>query len=161
LILSAYLFVAFAALAFFKFSILMAEGVDWPPFSFALVKALVAAKFILIGHDLHIGERHRSKPLIWETLHKSFVFLVFVMVLTVIEEATVGFIHGRSFWQSIAELGGGPSLQFLATALLVLLVFLPIFAVSALARVMGEKQLIRTFFVERLEFEVAGHRAKP
>jgi len=159
-VLSAYLFVTFAAIAFFKFSILKAQGVDWAPLSFALIKALLAAKFILIGNELHIGERHQTKPLIWVTLHKSVAFLVLVAILTVVEEAIVGLLHGRGLSQSMAELGGGTSLQLLATLFIVFLVFLPLFAFSALARVTGEQALVRTFFVERLEFEVVGGKMK-
>jgi hypothetical protein len=33
-------------------------------------------------------------------------------------------------------------------------VFVPLFAYGALAEVMGEKALVRAFFVERLKFEV-------
>jgi len=40
------------------------------------------------------------------------------------------------------------------------LVFVPLFAFSTLSEVMGEKELFRTFFVERLEFE-AVNRAMP
>jgi hypothetical protein len=151
--ITAYLFVAFSALSFYKSAILEAQGVHWMPWGFAFIKAFVSAKFIMIGRALHVGERHRSKPLIWQTLHKSIAFLILVAGLTVIEEAIVGFIHGRTFWASMAEVGGGTTEQMIATAVILLLVFLPFFAFGALAEVMGNKALFRTFFVERLEFE--------
>ena len=152
--LAGYLLIVFSALSFFKSAILKAEGIDWAPWGFAVIKAALAAKFILIGRALHIGEGHRTKPLIWQTLHKSIAFLVFIAFLTVIEEAIVGLIHGRTFWQSIVDIGGGTSEQLLATAVILLLVFFPLFAFGALAEVMGSKALVRTFFFERLEFEV-------
>jgi len=105
--IAAYLLIVFSALAFFKSSILEAQGVYWAPWSFALIKAAIGAKFILIGRKLHIGEGRRTKPLIWQTLHKSIAFLILVAVLTVVEEAIMGFIHGQTFWQSIANIGGG------------------------------------------------------
>lgn len=130
------------------------------PWGFAIIKALVSAKFILIGRALHFGEGHRTKPLIWQTLHKSVAFLILVAGLTVIEEAIVGFIHGKALWESIAEVGGGTPEQMIATAVIIFLVFLPLFAFGALGEVMGEKALFRTFFVERLEFEVADRRTQ-
>jgi hypothetical protein len=130
------------------------------PWGFAVIKAAIAAKFILIGRALHIGEGDQTKPLIWETLHKSIVFLIFVAVLTVIEEAIVGLIHGRMFLRSIADIGGGTSEQFIATAAIMFLVFLLMFAFLALSEMMEDRALVRTFFVERLEFEGINRRSR-
>lgn len=160
--ITAYLFVVFAALTFYKSAILEAHGIHWVPWGFAIIKAAIAAKFILVGRALHIGEGHRTKPLVWQTLHKSIAFLILVAGLTVIEEAVVGLIHGRSFWQSMAEVGGGTPEQMIATAVIMFLIFLPLFAFGALGEVMQEKALFRTFFVERTEFEaVTGGRDRP
>ncbi|MCJ7597087.1 MAG: hypothetical protein MUO41_00360 [Methyloceanibacter sp.] len=153
--LALYLFIALSALAFLKSAILEAQGVYWAHWGFALIKAVLIAKFILIGRALHIGEGHGSRPLIWQTLHKAFAFTIFVAILTVIEEAIVGAFHGRSFWESISDIGGGTLNQLIATEIIVFLVFLPLFAFGALAEVTEDKALFRTFFVERLKFEVA------
>jgi hypothetical protein len=160
LLIAAYLFVVFGALTFFKSAILQGEGVRWVPWGFALIKAAISAKFVLLGHALHFGERYRTKPLIWETLYKSIVFLALVAVLTVIEEVLVGFIHGQTAWQSVAGIGGGTPEQAVATLVIMFLVFVPLFAFGALGEVMGEKALLRTFFVERMEFEPV-RRAMP
>ena len=45
---------AFGALTFFKSAILEAEGVRWVPWGFALIKAAVSAKFVLLGRALHV-----------------------------------------------------------------------------------------------------------
>ncbi|HUU25056.1 MAG TPA: hypothetical protein VMW68_05765, partial [Methyloceanibacter sp.] len=110
---AAYLFVVFSVLAFYKSAILEAESIHWVPWGFAAIKSALAAKFILIGRALHIGEGHGTKPLIWQTLHKSIGFLIVVAGLTVIEEAIVGLIHGRTFLQSMAEVGGGTPEQMI------------------------------------------------
>ena len=69
----------------------------------------------------HIGEGHRTKPLIWQIIHKSIAFLILVAGLTVIEEAIVGFLHGKTFWESMAEVGGGTTEEMIATALVMFL----------------------------------------
>jgi hypothetical protein len=153
--ITAYLFVVFSALTFYKSAILEAQGVEWLPWGFALIKALILAKFILIGGALHIGEGHRTKPLIWQIVHKSIAFLILVFGFTVIEETIVGFIHGKTFWESMAEVGGGTTEEMIATAIIMFLVFLPLFAYRALSEVLGDRALFRTLFEERLEFEVA------
>jgi hypothetical protein len=153
--ITAYLFVVFSALTFYKSAILQSQGVHWLPWGFALIKSVVLAKFIMIGRALHIAEGHRTKPLIWQIIHKSIAFLILVAGFTVIEEAIVGFIHGRTFSESMSEVGGGTTEEMIATAVIMFLVFLPLFAYGALSEVIGDKALFRTVFVNRLEFEVA------
>ena len=60
----------------------------------------------------------------------------------------------------MAEIGGGTPEQVVATLVIMFLVFLPLFAFGALGEVMGEKALFRTFFVERLEFEVGNRQGQ-
>ena len=76
--ITAYLFVVFGALSFYKSAILEAEGVHWLPWGFALIKAVILAKFIMIGRALYGGGGHRTKPLIWQIVNKSVAFLILV-----------------------------------------------------------------------------------
>ena len=152
--LTLYLFVVFGALVFLKSAIMEADGVHWGYWSFAAIKAVLVAKFILIGRALHLGEGMRTRPLIWQTLHKAIAFTIFVAILSVIEDAAIGMaVHGKSFSQSIADLGGGTVREMIATEFIVFLVFVPLFAFGALSEVMQDKALVRAFFVERTKFE--------
>lgn len=155
--LTLYLFIVFGALVFLKSAIMEADGVHWGTWGFAAIKAILIAKFILIGRALHLGEGMRTKPLIWQTLHKAIVFTIFVAFLSVIEDAVIGMgVHGKSFSQSIADLGGGTAKQMIATEFIVFLVFVPLFAFGALSEVMEENALARAFFVKRTRFEAVG-----
>ena len=156
--ITAYLFVVFGALTFYKSAILETQGVHWLPWGFALIKAVILAKFIMIGRALYAGGGHRTKPLVWQIIHRSIAFLILVAGFTVIEEAVVGFIHGKTFSGSMAEVGGGTREEMIASAIIMFLIFLPLFAYRALGEVLGDKALFRTLFVERLEFEVADRR---
>ena len=75
LALAAYLYVGLGALLFERTALLHEEGIDYTAWGGAAVKALVLAKFMLLGHALHLGERYRHKPLIWPTLHMALMFL--------------------------------------------------------------------------------------
>jgi hypothetical protein len=152
--ITVYLFVVFSALTFYKSAILEAQGVRWLPWGFALIKAVVLAKFILIGRALHIDAGRRTKPLIWQIVHNSIAFLILIAGFTVIEEAIVGFIHGKTFWDSMAEVAGGTTEEMIATAIIMFLIFLPLFTYLALSEVLGDRALFRTLFEERLQFEV-------
>ena len=151
--LTLYLFIVFSALVFLKSAIMEADGVHWGYWGFAAIKAILVAKFMLIGRALHIGEGLRDRPLIWQTLYKAIAFTIFVAILSVIEDAVIGMgVHGKNFSQSIADLGGGTVKEMIATEFIVFLVFVPLFAFGALSEAMEDKALVRAFFVERLKF---------
>src|ERR1700689_3567210 len=81
LVIAAYLYICFSALAYLKFAILQAQDVAFAPFGFAAVKALICAKFMSVGHALRMGERYKSRALIWPTLYRALVFLALLFVL--------------------------------------------------------------------------------
>jgi hypothetical protein len=148
-IIAAYLFVCFAAVAYFKASILKAHGISFAPFGFAVAKALICAKFVSMGHIVHLGERFKSLPLIWPTLYKSFCFLALLVVLNAAEEIVVGSIHRRTVADSIADFGGGTLDQLIAQSFIGFLILVPFFAFRALGEVVGERNLMQVFFSHR------------
>jgi hypothetical protein len=148
-VVAVYLFISFAALAYLKAAILQAHGIAFAPFGFAAIKALICAKFMLVGRALHIGEGYKTQALIWPTLHRSFAFLALLIVLSVIEEVIVGLIHGRTVAASLADLGGGTLDQMIATSVVVLLILVPFFAFRSLGEVLGERNLVRVFLEGR------------
>jgi hypothetical protein len=149
LIIAAYLYICFTALAYLKAAILQAHGIAFAPFGFAAVKALICAKFMSIGHAVRLGERSKTRALIWPTLHKSVVFLVLLLVLNALEEIVVGVMHHRTIAESVADIGGGTLGQLIATSIVVLLILIPFFAFRSLGEVVGERNLVRVFFQPR------------
>jgi hypothetical protein len=148
-VVAAYLYVCFTAILFLKASILKAEGIEFAPFGFAAIKALICAKFVSVGHVLRVGERFKSLPLIWPTLYKSFTFLILLLVLNALEEIVAGIIHHRAVADSLAEFGGGTLDQLIATSIVGLLILIPFFAFRTLGEVVGEHNLVRVFFQPR------------
>lgn len=155
LIIAAYLYVCFTALAYLKAAILQAHGVSFAPFGIAAIKALICAKFMSVGHAIHLGERHKKEALIWPTLRRSFAFLVLLLVLNVLEEVILGYIHHRAVVDSIAAVGGGTMHQLIAASIVVLLILIPFFAFRSLSEVVGERNLLRLFFEPRQSTERA------
>jgi hypothetical protein len=148
-IIAAYLYVFLAALIYLKAAILHAHDIPFATFGFAAAKALICAKFVLIGRMLHLGERFKALPLIWPTLYKSLVFLMLLLVLNAIEEVIVGLMHHRAVTDSLAEFGGGTPGQLIASSVVVLLILIPFFAFRSLGEVIGERNLTRVFFLQR------------
>jgi hypothetical protein len=149
IILTAYLYVCFAAVIYFKAAVLQAHGIAYAPLGLAIVKAAICAKFMLMGRVFHMGERFKKLPLIVPTLHRSLVFLLLLVVLTFIEEIVVGAIHGRTVMDSISEVADGTFPQIVATILIVFLILVPYFAFRALGDIVGDKILVRLFFERR------------
>jgi hypothetical protein len=145
-VITAYLYVCFAALIQLKAAILHAQGVPYATLGLAAVKAVICAKFMLLGSAFHVGERFSKPPLVLPTLYRSVAFLVLLIFLNVIEEAGVGVIHGRTIVDSISDIGGGTWSQIIATSFILFLVLIPFFAFRALGDVVGQKILLRLFF---------------
>jgi hypothetical protein len=148
-ILAVYLYITLGAVILMKTAVLHSQGIEFAFWGVAAIKAVVLAKFMLIGNALKIGERNSTRPLIWPTLHKAFGFLVLLIIMTTIEQAIVGLFHRQSIASSLGELVGPRLEETIAGFLIMLLVLIPFFAFRILSDALGEGRLARMFFVER------------
>jgi hypothetical protein len=153
LFITLYLYITLGAVILMKTAVLHTQGVEFTPWGIAIVKAVVLAKFMLLGEAMKIGGRTTTGPLIWPTLRKAFSLLVLLIIMTIIEEAVVGLFHGKSIAASLGELFGPRLDETLAGYLIMLLVLLPYCAFRALEEALGEGRLARMFLVggERME----------
>ena len=155
LALTAYFYICLGALMLLKSAILQDVGISYTAWGVAIVKALVLAKFMLLGGAAKIGTRFRDKPLIWPTLHMSLLFFVLLLVLTTVEELVVGLVHRRTSLESLAHVVGSPFYVALANSLIMFLILVPYCAFKCLGDALGHHYLARMFFVERLDKRLA------
>jgi hypothetical protein len=128
LAISAYLWVCFGALSLYKAAVLRSVGVEFAPLGLAAVKALISAKFIMLLQALKLGERTKRETTIFAAiLRKSVVFTLFLIILTVIEELLVGYLHGKESREILSEMAGGTIPQALCVGLLIFLIMIPFF----------------------------------
>lgn len=144
-----YLWVVFGLFLLYKSVILDEEHIDYLAHGIALINALVLGKFVLIARALHLGDRAEDRPLIYSTLFKSALFSIVLACCKILEDAAVGFYHGKSLSQSIADLGGGTLKGILTMTLLLFVLLVPFFGYGDLQRVLGEDKLTRLFFHQR------------
>ncbi|QGM97231.1 DUF4339 domain-containing protein [Methylocystis parvus] len=138
LAVSGYLMVWFSAVMFYKATILRSVGVEFAPLGFAVVKALILGKFILVLEAVKLGERRASNEiLIWQIVKKALLFTVALIFLSLVEEVIMGHFHGKSARDVLSEIGGGSISQTVATGILMFLVLLPYFAFRRLALELG------------------------
>ncbi len=147
-IIFAYLFVCFGALTLHKTAVLRDVGISYAPWGFAAVKAFILGKFMLIGHDIHLGERFSRRPLLYPTIYRSFVFLAFLLLLSAIEESIGGALRGETVAESISAVVGTRLFEILSATLIMFLALLPYFAIRQLADALGRDRLVRLFFVD-------------
>jgi GYF domain 2 len=146
LAISAYLFVCFGSLLFYKSAILHSDGIEFAAFGLALVKALILGKFILVLQAVGVGERgDKSGILLVEILKKSLLFLILLVTLNAIEEITMGFFHGRATREVLGEMAGGTLREAIAVCALLLLVLIPYFSFRSLAARLGHGVLWKHF----------------
>jgi hypothetical protein len=121
-ILAVYLFIPFTALAAFKAAVLEAHGISFAPWIFAAIKAIVSAKFLLIGRMFGLGDGlARNYPLILSTLYRSLVFLIVLFILSAVEEILIGQHRGESVVDSFMSIGGGTLWQVVAASVIMFL----------------------------------------
>jgi hypothetical protein len=149
LVTAAYLYVCFTAVTYFRFAVLEAQGIPFAPFGFAAAKAFICAKFMSMGHMVRLGDRYKNRALIWPVLHKTFAFLLLLLVLNAAEEMIVGLLHARPIMASLAEVSGGTYHLLIARSVMAFLILLPFFALRELGDVVGGRTLARLFFVPR------------
>ena len=114
-------------------------------YGWAVIKALILAKVILIGEALHVGEKAvRDRPLLLTIFWKTLAFGVFIALFVVIEHSVAAAIHHRPLAAEF-QFGGAQGDELLARLQLEIVALVPFFAFRELGRVLGEKELNALF----------------
>ena len=146
LVISLYLWVVFGLLVVYR-SVVLSDGhFSLVDHGLALLNALALGKIMLIAQDLHFAEDLKGKPLIYSALYKAGAFAIVLGVFKIVEEAGIGWYHGKSFRQSIADIGGGTLEGILALVAILAVLLIPFFAFSELREVLG-KERVRELFL--------------
>ena len=138
-----YLAFFFCALATYSMLLLKEFHVSYFIYGFALLKAFVIAKVILIGEYAHLGKKHEVKPLFFSALHKAFLFSLLVLAFHMVEEVIKQLLHGG---RAVAAFHDIRIDDLLGRSAVVFCTFIPLFAFRELRRVMGEDKFLDLFF---------------
>ena len=140
-----YLYACLGAIVLHKAAILQAQGINYAPYGFAAIKALILAKFVLLARAAHVGEKHRNKPLAYYIAIQVLFYTAVIYGLSVIEEIVTSAVHGRSITVSVLNLGG-TWLLTLSDCVLAFLFLTPYLAFISISDALGPRQLHRMFF---------------
>ena len=140
-ITAAYLYVWLLALLLYKTALLREEGLAFLPLGLAAGKALILGKFVLLGEKVEVGSRLGARTLLHRIAWRVLSLLLLLIALTVLEEFVVGWVHGRSAAQTLAEFETHSVLETAAKCLLLLLVLVPFIVAKQASLALGPGRL--------------------
>jgi hypothetical protein len=148
----AYLWVLLGLFALHKSIVLNEPGLFYHQ-GFAVINALVLAKIMFVAEALQVADNLKHKPLIYPIVYKSAVFSVILISSHIFEEVLGGMWHGKTVAESMADLGGGGSLEgILVFGVIGFIVLMPFFALREIGRDIGDNKLFEQFFVRRTPY---------
>jgi len=142
----AYLSFFLVAFVWYRRLILAEYQVLYTNYWFPLIEAAVLAKVIMIGDVLRLGRGLEHKPLIVPTLIQTLVFGAWVAAFHVLEATVRALIQGKGLRGGFEAIASKGRYELLASVVMVLVAFIPFFALRELRRVMGEGTLWTLFF---------------
>jgi hypothetical protein len=110
---------------------------------FALINAVILAKFMWLGEILQAGKSAARKVLWHSTILNSAIFSAILVACHVLEEILVGLWHRHSISQSFAEATGKSLRDILATGVLAFVTLIPFFFVKGLIHIIGKDEMKR------------------
>jgi hypothetical protein len=149
LVITLYLWLVFGLFVLYRSVLLSEHGFSFVAHGIALLNALALGKIILIARAFHFADYFTEKPLIYPTILKSGAFATVLGCFKVLEEAGVGWYRGKSFSESISEIGGGTFRTILALVAILAVLLIPFFAFTELRQILGADRLVRLFFTSR------------
>lgn len=138
-VVATYLYIGLGGLLLYKAALLGEHRFGLVPYGTAAVKALVLAKFMMLGHAARLDTPFARHPLAVAVLGNATLFLLLLAVLTVIEEVVVGLLHGQGLGDALRAFAEGRAWEIGASLLLMWLILLPYFAVRQVAGLLGEE----------------------
>ena len=150
LVVFVFLALMFGAFLTYRRLILNEAGITYLNYGGGLIKAAIVAKIILIGQAMKVGKRIEDQPLIFVVLAKAVLFALLVAVFNILERIIEGLLRGYD-WEAIwnAVVMNSPS-EVLAGTLMVVVSFIPLFALWETGRVLGAGKLSEIFFRKRV-----------
>lgn len=143
LIMFAYLLVIMAMFQLHEIVILRQHNIPYTRFGFAVVKALILAKVMLLGDEVKLGTRLKAQSVITRVIGRSVLFTILFIAFDLIEQIVRALFTGRDI--TISD-PGGSMLASLIIATITCVALVPYFTFVELGRLMGTDKLTGLVF---------------
>ena len=124
-VLTLYFGTWFCALAFLAATSLDERPIPLSIFGFAIIKAALCAKFMLVGQAIFPIKVDKNHGIVNSLILESLIYLLIVLSLNYLEAGVHGLIHGKEFIPSMAEFGRSNPLRVVAMSIVYWLIVWP------------------------------------
>ena len=115
-------------------------------FGFALLKAGISAKFILIAQAAFPIKVSKDHGIVNSLIFESIIYIAVVVALNYLEAGVEGFIHGKEFISSMSAFGNSDPLRVLAMSIVYWLIVWPYLIFTGVNIILGNKETLAILF---------------
>jgi hypothetical protein len=144
--LTLYLGTWFCALAFLAATLLEERPIPLSIFGFALVKAGITAKFLLVGQAIYPIKVDKAHGIVRSLLIQSLIYIAIVLGLNYLEAGIEGVLHGKNFFISMTAFGQANPLKIVALSIVYWLIIWPYLLLSGMQLLLGKEHIWSLFF---------------
>lgn len=147
--LTLYFGVWFCALAFLAATSLNDKPISVVIFGFALFKAAVCAKFMLLAQAAYPIKINKKNGIVSSLFLESLVYLLVVLGLNYLEAGIHGLIHGKEFLISMTDFGKADPLRVVAMSIVYWLIVWPYLLLMGMRLAIGSNATIAILFGDK------------
>jgi hypothetical protein len=144
--LTIYFGIWFCALAFLAATSLDEKSISLSIYGFALIKAALCAKFMLVGQAVFPIKVNKNNGIVNSLILESLVYLMVVLGLNYLEAGIHGLIHGKGFISSIADFGRSNPLHVVAMSIVYWLIVWPYLLLMGFRLAIGSTETLEILF---------------
>jgi hypothetical protein len=144
--LTAYFGVWFCALTFLGATSLDERPIPLSIFGFALFKAAICAKFMLVAQAVFPIKVDKTNGIVSSLIIESLVYLVVVLGLNYLEAGVHGLIHGKDFLISMTEFGQSNPMRVVAMSIVYWLIVWPYLLLMGMTLMLGGNTTLEILF---------------
>lgn len=149
-LLTSYFASWFSALSLLEFALLREHSISISPFGFAVVKAGLCSKFLLLSEAAYPLKVTRAHGILLKLFRHSIVYMLFVLFLTYVETGVDGVLHGKQFIESALSFGDRDPVRIVASALVYWLILCPYLVLRGIQDTIGSQEVNEILFGKRV-----------
>lgn len=136
----------FCAIAFLAATSLDERPIPLSIFGFALFKAAVCAKFMLLAQAAFPIKVNKKDGIVSSLFLESVTYLLVVLGLNYLEAGVHGLIHGKDFLISMTEFGQSNPLRVVAMSIVYWLIVWPYLLLTGMSIMLGSNATLEILF---------------
>lgn len=144
--LTIYLGIWFCAITFWAATELAERPIPLSLFAFAIIKAALSAKFMLIAQAAYPIKIDKQHGIVKSLFHESIIYIIVVIGLNYLEAGISGLMHHKEFIASLAAFGDSDPLRVLSMAIVYWLIIWPYLIYSGVTLILGNKETLEILF---------------